>query len=101
MRQRIDGALLASNMRSPMPRAAASPTFFSVVFGALRTGFAAFAALIVVFAVALAAVAAAVVGLLIAAAAMVLRVRPRRDSVGEVLEGRRTADGWVVEAHAR
>ncbi len=49
-------------------------------------------------AVALAAIAAALIGLLIALAAMALRLMPRRRSgQSEVLEGRKTANGWVVE----
>lgn len=84
-----------------MPQAAAGPTMFDTVFRALRAGFAALAALIVILAVALAAVAAAAVGLLLAAAAMMLRARPRKALGRETLEGRRTPDGWVVEATAR
>jgi hypothetical protein len=58
-------------------------------------------AMIVVAALAVAAAAAALVGLLVAVAALVLRLAPRRHSGGPVtLEGRRTADGWDVEAAA-
>lgn len=75
----------------------------NAVFAALRAGASALAGLFVVMAVALAALAAALVGLLIAFAAMALRLRPRRREPddGAVLEGRKTADGWVIEARAR
>ncbi len=59
-------------------------------------------AVIVAVALAVAAAAAALVGLLVAAAALVLRLAPRRQSNGAVtLEGRRTPDGWEVEAASR
>jgi len=68
-------------------------------------GFAALAvfALLIVLAAAVATAAAAVIGLIVTAAMLVLRVgEPRRDMTGElVLEGRRTAEGWVVEATPR
>lgn len=60
-------------------------------------------AVIVAAALAVAAAAAALVGLLVAVAALVLRLAPRRQaSAGPVtLEGRRTPDGWEVEAASR
>lgn len=63
---------------------------------------AALAGLFVAAAFALAAMAAALVGLLIAFAALALRFRPRRDaSAPALLEGVKTAQGWVIEARAR
>lgn len=67
----------------------------------LTWAIAAVFAVIVAVALAVAAAAAALVGLLVAVAAMVLRLAPRRQGAGPVtLEGRRTADGWEVEAAA-
>jgi hypothetical protein len=49
-----------------------------------------------------AAAAAAIIALIVAVAAIVLRLMPRRARAEDarVLEGRRTAEGWVVEAAA-
>ena len=67
----------------------------------LTWAIAAVFAVIVAVALAVAAAAAALVGLLVAAAALVLRLAPRRPPGGAVtLEGRRTPDGWEVEAAA-
>jgi hypothetical protein len=64
--------------------------------------------LLVVAALFVAFTAAAVVGLIFAAAMLVLRIAsPGKRKVGApadgstVLEGRRTAEGWVVEAEMR
>ncbi len=57
-------------------------------------------AVLVAFALFVATVAAAVIGLIVAAAAVLLRVAPRKRAPEDVLEGRRTAEGWVVEAAA-
>jgi hypothetical protein len=61
--------------------------------------------LLIVLAVFVAFTAAAVVGLIVAAAMLVLRMvskRPRVESGDPtLLEGRRTAEGWVVEAEVR
>ena len=58
------------------------------------------AALALVFAFA----AAVIVGLMVAGAALTMRIRPRRRKTParpDVLEARRTPDGWVVETFAR
>lgn len=83
-------------MTAAIPARESGP--LDALFAALRAGAAAFAGLFVLMAVALAAIAAALIGLLIALAAMALRLMPRRRSgQSEVLEGRKTANGWVVE----
>lgn len=63
---------------------------------------AVFAALVVV-ALAVALAAALVIGATVAIAALVLRLAPRQraPSGPALLEGRRTAEGWVVEAALR
>jgi hypothetical protein len=83
--------LSPDGMRTARPRASLVSTVAAAVFAALVA-----AALFV------AAAAAALIGLIVAMAAIVLRLSPRRRSpqAGEVLEGRRTAEGWVVEAAA-
>lgn len=59
-------------------------------------------AVIVAVALAVAAAAVALVGLLVAAAALVLRLAPRKPAAGPaMLEGHRTPDGWEVEAASR
>lgn len=58
---------------------------------------------ILLAALAVAATAAALIGLLAAFGALVLRLAPGKRAepgVAATLEGRRTADGWVVEAAA-
>ena len=60
--------------------------------------------LLIVLALFVAFTAAAVVSLIVAAAMIVLRLgQPRVVASGDtmVLEGRRTAEGWVVEADPR
>jgi hypothetical protein len=60
--------------------------------------------LLIVLALFVAATAAAVIGLIVAAAMIVLRLAaPKPVAAGNdlVLEGRRTAEGWVVEAEPR
>lgn len=64
------------------------------VFGAL-----------IVLALFVAFTAAAVIGLIFAAAMVVLRMVAKKPQIGgaevTLLEGRRTAEGWVVEAEVR
>ncbi len=58
---------------------------------------------LVAIALVVALAAALVVGAVVAAAALVLRLAPRRRTGGApaTLEGKRTPDGWVVEAALR
>lgn len=83
------------DLLSPTDLRRARPSVLSLVAGAI------FASLVAV-AIFVAAAAAAVIGLLVTVAAMVLRLAPRRRAApdGEVLQGRQTAEGWVVEAAA-
>ncbi len=82
---------------------APGPGPLEVIARGLRTGLVVLGGLIVVAALAVAAVSVALVGVLLTAAAMAFRFRPQPKTVraGEVLEGRRTPDGWVVELRAR
>jgi hypothetical protein len=59
--------------------------------------------LLIVLAAAVATAAVAVIGLIVTAAMLVLRIgAPKPDMSGDlVLEGRRTPEGWVVEATPR
>jgi hypothetical protein len=59
--------------------------------------------LLIVLAAAVATAAVAVIGLIVTAAMLVLRIgAPKPDMTGELLlEGRRTPEGWVVEATPR
>ncbi|TPW07737.1 MAG: hypothetical protein FD124_908, partial [Alphaproteobacteria bacterium] len=78
-----------------MPRAGSSR--------ALACAIAAVFGVLVAIALVVALAAALVVGAVVAVAALVLRLSPRRRS-GDgptTLEGRRTPDGWVVEAALR
>ncbi|MDX2233469.1 MAG: hypothetical protein NW200_03135 [Hyphomonadaceae bacterium] len=79
----------------PPPRAPAAPRWSPLAWMAG----AAFAVLVAA-ALFIAAAAVAAIGLIVAAAAVVLRAAPRKRAPGAVLEGRRTAEGWVVEAAA-
>lgn len=78
-----------------MPRAGSSR--------ALTWAIAAVFGVLVVIALVVALAAALIVGAVVAAAALVLRLSPRRRSgdAPATLEGRRTPDGWVVEAALR
>lgn len=79
----------------PVHRAGARWSLLTWAAGAM------FAALVAV-ALFVAAAAAAMLGLIVAVAAVVLRLMPRKRSpeTAAVLEGKRTAEGWVVEAAA-
>jgi Flp pilus assembly protein TadB len=70
---------------------------------ALTWAIAAVFAVLVAIALVVALAAALVVGAVVAVAALVLRLAPRRraDDAPKTLEGRRTPDGWVVEAALR
>lgn len=84
------------------PPSSSGDSAIDALIAALRVGAAAVAGGIVLVALALFAIAAAGVGLLITLAALAFKLAPRRRARGpEMLEGRRTADGWVVEAGAR
>ncbi|MGE3142718.1 MAG: hypothetical protein AB7L65_05310 [Hyphomonadaceae bacterium] len=78
-----------------------APSGFDPILAACSVAAAAFAGVFLVTALALAALTAAVVCVLVAVAAVTLRVRPRRRAGPAMLEGRKTAAGWVVEARAR
>lgn len=70
---------------------------------ALTWAIAAVFGVLVAVALAVTLVAALVVGAVVAVAALVLRLSPRRRTgdAPALLEGRRTPDGWVVEAALR
>lgn len=78
-----------------MPRAGSSR--------ALTWAIAAVFGVLVAVALVVALAAALIVGAVVAVAALVLRLSPRRrtDGAPATLEGRRTPDGWVVEAALR
>ena len=78
-----------------MPRAGSSR--------ALTWAIAAVFGVLVVIALVVALAAALIVGAVVAVAALVLRLSPRRraGNAPATLEGRRTPDGWVVEAALR
>lgn len=70
---------------------------------AMTWAIAAVFGVLVAIALLVALAAALVVGAVVAVAALVLRLSPRRraDDAPATLEGRRTPDGWVVEAALR
>lgn len=91
------------------PQISGNPFFGRQFFGSqgalysvFRIGASVLAGALVLVAMALVALAAFSVALLIAVAALALSLAPRAKRRGpEMLEGRRTADGWVIELGAR